>query len=195
MEYQTAEERKPVTFGTVFFFISFIPYLIILYISFHGMPFGMQGFGWFYGFYAMLFSMFYFIPLGGPFFVIYQICYACKNFKHPSTAKTAATAITFILIAAALLSGFCSELSKDNQINQAEDYGIRSYFISHNIPWDAGAYAYCYSRLEEKYCVTSGGQTYVAGRNSHNGFYVIPVDPDEVDRFKTENNIGYDEFG
>ena len=191
MDNQTAEERKPGIFGTAFFFISFIPYIIVLYLSFHGVLFGLQGVGWFYGLLAMLFLLCYFIPLGGPLFIFYQITFARKYFRHRSTLKTAARTVTILLIATALVSCIGCGLSKDFHIRQAIDHDIKYYFISHDMQWDESAYIYCYSELEERYSVTTGGQSYGVGRN-YGGFYIYPLESDEVYRYVTQNNNNYE---
>lgn len=110
MEYlesynQPKQLSIPAMIGTVIFFISFLPYVHLIYAALRGVMFGMQGFVVCYGYGAIIVDAialtFYLIM---PACFIYQLIFGKAVIsKHPAL-KRAVKILVIVLIVAALLT-------------------------------------------------------------------------------------------
>ena len=110
MEYQESYNQPkqlsiPAMIGTVIFFISFLPYVHLIYAALRGVMFGMQGFVVCYGYGAIIVDAialtFYLIM---PACFIYQLIFGKAVIsKHPAL-KRAVKILVIVLIVAALLT-------------------------------------------------------------------------------------------
>lgn len=91
--------------GTVFYFLSFLPYLYVIHCGINGQYFGMQDITKYYGLdgmiLAFLFGFMYMLPM--PFNLIYQIIFFCKFIRHRSILKIASFIISIIFAFAFVL--------------------------------------------------------------------------------------------
>ena len=91
--------------GTVIFFLSFLPYVHLIYIGLTGVVFGMQGFVLCYGYMGMfadaIFLTFFLIL---PICIIYQIVFGVKYIRHHGELLKATICLFIILIIAGLLT-------------------------------------------------------------------------------------------
>ena len=109
--------------GAVLFFISFLPLIYAIYRAFTGVMFGLQGFAWFFGFTAIVFT---FISSGLVFLglsvscLIYQIAYGKKVIRKYAKLKKASLFFVAFIILAAVSSSILAETSRDLKIRLVE---------------------------------------------------------------------------
>ena len=91
--------------GTVIYFLSFLPYLYVIYCGINGQYFGMQDIAKYYGLdgmiLAFLFGFMYMLPM--PFNLIYQIIFFCKFIRYHSMLKIVSFIISIIFAFAFVL--------------------------------------------------------------------------------------------
>lgn len=105
----------PGTFGTVMFFLSFLPIIYAIYKSFTGVFFGLQGSAWFFGLPAIIYiliyeSILFFLPLGC---LIYQIIFFTKYIRRYEKLKTTTLILVGLILSSALISIVFAEQSLD----------------------------------------------------------------------------------
>ena len=109
--------------GTVLFFISFLPLIYAIYRAFTGVMFGLQGFAWFFGFTAIVFT---FICSGLAFLIvsvsclIYQIVFSKKVIRNHANLKKASLFFVAFLVLACVSSSILAETSRDLKIRLVE---------------------------------------------------------------------------
>ena len=91
--------------GSVLFFLSFLPYVHMIYIGLTGVVFGMQGFVLCYGYMGMfadaIFLTFFLVL---PVCLLYQIVFAVKYIRHHGKLLKVTVCLFIILIIAGLLT-------------------------------------------------------------------------------------------
>jgi len=91
--------------GSIFFYLSFLPYVHIIYTGFKGIIFGMQGIALFYGYMGMFFDAIFLTFLAVlPLSFIYQLIFGIKFIRNHKTLHRATICIIIILIIAGLLT-------------------------------------------------------------------------------------------
>ena len=91
--------------GTVIFFLSFLPYIHLIYIGLTGVVFGMQGFVLCYGYMgvfadAIFLTFFPFLPIC----LIYQLIYFFKFIRHHEKLLKVTICLLVFLIIAGLIT-------------------------------------------------------------------------------------------
>jgi hypothetical protein len=91
--------------GSVIFFLSFLPYVHLIYIGLTGVLFGMQGFVVCYGYMGMfadaIFLTFFLVL---PICIIYQIAFGINCIRHHKKLSKATLLLFIILIIAGLIT-------------------------------------------------------------------------------------------
>ena len=125
----TDKSKSPAPeFGTIKFFLCFIPYLIAIYKGITGIEYGIQGIERFYGISGVIIALITTPPLGiiqTLFCIIYQIVYGLQVIRYHQSLKTFAAAVAIILVIAACFTEALSQekigTNANNNIQQVED--------------------------------------------------------------------------
>ena len=110
-----AKMTVPGIFGTIIFFLSFLPIIYAIYKSFTGVFFGLRGFAWFFGLPAIIIiliyeSLLFFLPVGC---LIYQIIFFTKYIRRHEKLKITTLILVGIILTSALISTIFAEQSLD----------------------------------------------------------------------------------
>ena len=116
--------------GTVFFFLSFAPYLYLIYAGIDGITFGMQGIGHFYGFFGAVIAFFLLTFTGIiPICLIYQIKFGKKHISDNRTLKKITIILSSVIVLTVLLLSPIANGINKIQID-TEPSRIRNYLAS-----------------------------------------------------------------
>lgn len=120
MENSSASKRIPNIFGTVVFFITFIPYILIVKAGISGINFGFgQGFGHFTGADGMFLAAFELLFTGIiPFCLIYQIKFGKNVISKYKLLKTAAALLAGLSVISLILTIPVSKAYQKSIINK-----------------------------------------------------------------------------
>ena len=110
-----AKMTVPGIFGTIIFFLSFLPIIYAIYVSYTGIFFGLQGCAWFFGLPAIIIILIYesflfFLPVGC---LIYQIIFFTKYIRRHEKLKITTLILVGIVLTSALISTIFAEQSLD----------------------------------------------------------------------------------
>lgn len=125
---KTPKNKVGVTVGTVFFFLSFLPYFYLIYAGIDGVNF----YGYYYGLFAVIVKFFYLSFFGVfPLCIVYQILFGRKYiFKNSSLKKSTLILIGTIVFLIAIInpiSDAANEIRKATEPSRIYRYLEQKY--------------------------------------------------------------------